>query len=59
MHDRNRNLVVRLDEQELAMARAVAAATDEPMTQLVRRLLRDAYVSRFGLTPPPPHVATK
>jgi hypothetical protein len=59
MHDRNRNLVVRLDEQELAMAKAVAEATDEPMTRLVRRLLRDAYVSRFGLTPPAPHAAAK
>jgi hypothetical protein len=53
MHERNRNLVVRLDEQELAMARALAADRDEPMTMVVRRLLKSAYVDRFGVTPPP------
>jgi len=35
------------------MARAVADARDEPMTMTVRRLLRAAYVERFGITPPP------
>jgi hypothetical protein len=53
MRERNRNLVVRLDEQEHAMAVAVAEARDEPMTAVVRRLLRAAYVDRFGLIPPP------
>jgi hypothetical protein len=52
MHERNRNLVVRLDEQELAMVRALAEDRDEPMTMTVRRLLKAAYVDRFGLTPP-------
>ena len=52
MHERNRNLVVRLDEQELAMARALAEDRDEPMTMLVRRLLKSAYVDRFGVKPP-------
>lgn len=49
---RAKNLVTRVDETELAMAHALAEALDEPMTRIVRRLLRDAYVSRFGVTPP-------
>jgi len=59
MHERTRNLVVRLDEQEHAMAVAVAEARDEPMTMVVRRLLKQAYVERFGLTPPPREKPTK
>jgi hypothetical protein len=53
-HERNRNLVVRLDEQELRMVQALSEARDEPMTMVVRRLLKQAYVDRFGITPPPP-----
>lgn len=51
-HERNRNLVVRLDEQEHAMVQALSEAADEPMTMIVRRLLKAAYVERFGVTPP-------
>jgi predicted DNA binding CopG/RHH family protein len=54
MAERKRNLVVRLDEQELAMVRALAEAQDLPMTMFIRRLLRAAYVERFGVTLPPP-----
>lgn len=36
----------------MRMIKAIAEATDEPMTRLVRRLIRDAYVDRFGVTPP-------
>ncbi len=52
MKERTRNLVVRVDEQELAMAHRLADDRDEPMTMLVRRLLRDAYIARFGLEKP-------
>lgn len=49
MHERNRNLVVRLDEREHAMVRALAEATDKPATMIVRELLRAAYLDRFGV----------
>ena len=51
MKQRDRNLVVRLSDDELAMARELAEARDEPMTATVRRLLRAAYVERFGVRP--------
>jgi hypothetical protein len=52
MHERTKNLVVRLDEQEHRMVQALAEAHDEPMTTVVRKLLKAAYVERFGVTPP-------
>lgn len=52
MHERTRNLVVRLDDQEHAMVRALAEATDKPATMIVRELLKAAYVDRFGFRPP-------
>jgi hypothetical protein len=52
MHERKRNLVVRLDEDEHAMAVAIAEARDEPMAVVVRKLLRAEYVDRIGLAPP-------
>jgi hypothetical protein len=49
MHRRENNLVTRLDDDEIAMIRELSAATDEPMTRVVRRLIRAAYVDRFGV----------
>jgi len=46
---RERNLVVRLTDDELERARQLAEARDEPMTTTVRRLLAMAYVERFGV----------
>jgi len=51
-HPRTNNLVTRLDDDEIQMARELSEALDMPMTQLVRRWLRNAYVERFGVTPP-------
>lgn len=51
-HERTRNLVVRLSDDEHAMAARLAEAKDEPMTMIVRKLLRSAYVERFGLEKP-------
>jgi hypothetical protein len=55
MTKREHNLVTRLSDEEIAMAKALSEALDEPMTRLVRRLLRAEYVSRIGLKPPPKH----
>ena len=49
MHKRENNLVTRLDDEEIAMMRELSDATDEPMTRIVRRLIRTAYVDRFGI----------
>ena len=43
---------MRLTEDEHAMIATLAEAKDEPMTMIVRKLVRDAYVERFGLTKP-------
>lgn len=52
MRQRGRNLVVRLAEDELAMARALAEDRDEPFARVVRKWIRDAYVERFGVNAP-------
>jgi hypothetical protein len=53
MRKRERNMVLRVDDEELAMAHALADAQDEPIARIVRRFLRDAYVARFGQEKPP------
>ncbi len=53
MADRDRNLVLRVSDEELAMAHALSDAQDEPIARVVRRFIRDAYVERFGVTKPP------
>lgn len=53
MHKRERNMVLRVDDDELAMAHALAEAQDEPIARIVRRFIRDAYGARFGGQPPP------
>lgn len=52
MKERDRNLVVRMANDELAMAHALADDRDETVSRIVRKLLVDAYVARFGVTPP-------
>lgn len=50
--ERSNHLNVRLSDQEIAMAHALAEDRDEPMTMILRKMIRDAYVARFGVTPP-------
>ena len=54
---REKNLAVRISEEELAKLHALAADLGEPMSALVRKWTRDAYEVRFGATPP--RVATR
>lgn len=49
---RVRNLVVRVAEEELAMAHALADDLDDTIARIVRRFIRDAYVERFGVVTP-------
>ena len=53
MNKRDRNMVLRCNDEELAMAHALAAAEDEPVARLVRRFIRDAYRARWGNAAPP------
>lgn len=53
MHERERNLVVRVDDEELAMAHALADAGDEPIARVVRRMIRHEYADKFGTAKPP------
>ncbi len=54
MKERERNLVVRVDDQELAMLHAVANDRDEPIARVVRKFIRDAYGAKFGDAVPAP-----
>lgn len=51
---RTTHMVVRLTETELDAAHALAADRGEPLTVVVRDLLRRAYRLRWGDCPPPP-----
>jgi hypothetical protein len=48
MKKRTRSLVVRVDDRELAMAHQLANECDEPMTMLIRRLVKEAHAEKFG-----------
>lgn len=50
---REKNLVLRVADEELAMVHALADDRDESIARIVRRFIRDAYVERFGLKKPP------
>lgn len=53
MTKRERNMVLRVDDEELAMAHAIAEAQDETIARVIRRFIRHAYVERFGTKQPP------
>ena len=53
MRDRSRNMVVRVDDGEIAMAHALSEAADLPVAFLVRGWIRDHYRARFGDVAPP------
>lgn len=53
MTDRTRTLTVKVSDDELARAHALADAGDESIGRLVRKFIRDAYGARFGDSPPP------
>lgn len=59
MHERKRNLVVRVDDVELDMAHALATAQDTPIAQVIRKFIRDAYGAMYGTAKPKPHASTK
>jgi hypothetical protein len=46
-------MVVRVDDDELARAHALAEAGDEPIATMFRRWIKERYVVRFGEAAPP------
>lgn len=57
MKQRLRNLVVRLDDAELAMAHRLSEAQDEPIARLVRNWIRRHYEASFGVAAVAPKLA--
>ena len=53
MRERERSMVVKVDEGELAKAHALAHAGDEPISFMVRRWIEERYSARFGDAAPP------
>ncbi len=58
MTDRPRTLTIKLTDDELAKAHAVAAAGDESIARYLRRVVVNDYERRYGEAPPP-HVDLK
>lgn len=57
MQSRERNMVLRVSDEELGMAHAIATAENETIATVVRRFLREAYRARFGdIVPPAPRL---
>lgn len=60
MPDRNRTLTVKMSDEELAKAHAVAEAGDESIGRYLRRVVANDYERRFGqATPPKPKLKTR
>ena len=53
MRERERSMVVKVDDGELAKAHALAQAGDEPISFMVRRWIEERYSARFGDAVPP------
>ena len=53
MKTRERCVVVKVNDLELAQLHALAEAGDEPIARWLRRTIEGAYRDRFGSSPPP------
>jgi hypothetical protein len=53
MRERDRNLTIRLDDEELAMLHALATRGDEPISFMLRRWTRERWRASFGDSAPP------
>lgn len=51
MKHREHNIVVRVDDEEQAMARKLSEVDDEPVARMVRRFIRRTYAERFADAP--------
>jgi hypothetical protein len=48
MRERERSMVVKVDDGDLAKAHALAEPGDEPISFMVRRWIEERYSARFG-----------
>ncbi len=48
MRERDRSLVIKVDDDELARFHALANAGDEPISVMLRRWLAERYTAKFG-----------
>lgn len=53
MTSREHTLSIKLSAAEIAKAHALAAAGDESVARLLRRVINRDYEARFGDAPPP------
>ena len=53
MRERERSLVVKVDDDELAKLHVLANAGDEPISVMLRRWISERYTARFGDIAPP------
>lgn len=51
MRERNKNLVIKIDEEERAQLTALENAEDENASRLVRKWIGQHYAARFGAAP--------
>lgn len=54
MLKRTRNLVVACSDEELAMLHQLADDRDEPISRVVRRWIKDTYITTYGMKKPRP-----
>lgn len=50
---KSRSLVVKVTDDEMDMVHQLAADTEDSIGKVVRKMIRDAWVERHGLTKPP------
>lgn len=55
MVERMRTLTIRMTDEELSQAHAVAEAGDESVGRYLRRVVAADYARRFGEAPAPKH----
>ncbi len=53
MTKRERNLVVKCTDEELNMLHRIADDTDDTIARIVRRLVTNLYVEKYGIEKPP------
>jgi hypothetical protein len=53
MKQRNRHVVIKCNDEELAKLHAIAEANDEPIARFVRRWIDLNYRAQFGDKAPP------
>lgn len=51
---KERSLVVRVTDDEMNMIHQLAADTEDSIGKVVRKMIREAWIERHGMSKPPP-----